>query len=209
MIKHYSLKALEKAINHALALDPETPPKIEALHGKIIEIVISPLELHFFMRFANQRIALFADVPHEPDTVPDTVIYSTPLGLIRLSLLPASKVRSLFNDQVRMTGDTELGQAVKQLFDGIDIDWEGHLAHFTGDLVAHQIGRVVRRGARFKASLKTSLKHNLGEYIQEERRLSPPREELEDFMQDVDALNLQVERLAAHLNQLLNAHETS
>ncbi|MCH9755915.1 MAG: SCP2 sterol-binding domain-containing protein [Gammaproteobacteria bacterium] len=205
MLKHYSLSALQKAINHALALDPTTPQKIEALNGKILQMIVSPLDVHFFMCFNRQTIELLADCVDEPNTT----IYSSPLGLIRLSLLPASKVRSLFNDQIRMTGDTEFGQAVKQLFDGIDIDWEGHLAHFTGDVVAHQIGRFMRRGKRFKQSLKTSLKQNLGEYVQEEARLSPPREEIEDFMNDIDALALQVERLKAHINQHLAAHETS
>ncbi len=205
MLKHYSLAALQKAINRALALDPDTLPKIKALDGKVLEMIVSPLDVQFFMHFTQNGIALLA---HYADT-PDTTIHSSPLGLIRLSLLPSSKVRSLFNDQIKMSGNTEFGQAVKQLFDGIDIDWEGHLAHFTGDVVAHQVGRFVRRGRQFKRSLKTSIKQNLGEYVQEEARLSPPREELEDFMNDIDDLTLRVERLNAHINQLLTADETS
>ncbi len=205
MIKHYSLITLQKAINHALALDTRFPQKMKPLHGKVLEVIISPLNVYFFMRFNNDTIELLANYAAKPDTV----IHSSPLGLIRLSLLPASKVRSLFNDQIKITGDTEFGQAVKQLFDGIDIDWEGHLAHFTGDVVAHQIGRFVRRGKRFKQSLKTSLKHNISEYIQEEAHITPPREALEDFMNDVDALVLRVERLTAHINQHTATHETS
>ena len=205
MLKHYSLTALQKAMNRALALDPATRPKIKTLNGKVLEMIVSPLDVHFFMRFTAEGIELLADYPNEPDTI----IHSSPLGLIRLGLLPSSKVRSLFNDQIKMTGDTEFGHAVKQLFDSIDIDWEGHLAHFTGDVVAHQIGRFVRRGRQFKNALKTSIKQNVGEYVQEEVRLTPPREELEDFMNDIDALALRVERLNAHINQLLTANETS
>jgi ubiquinone biosynthesis accessory factor UbiJ len=205
MIKHYSLRALQKAMNHALALDPSTPPKLQALHGKTIEIIVSPLDTHFFMHINQQTLELSAD--HAGDA--DTVIHSSPLGLIRLSLLPASKVRSLFNDHIKITGDVELGQRIKQLFDGIDIDWEEHISHFTGDVVAHQIGRVARRGMRFKNALKASIKHNLGDYIQEEARLTPPHEELNDFMNDVDSLVLQTERLTAHINHYLATHEVT
>ncbi|MDF1677894.1 MAG: SCP2 sterol-binding domain-containing protein [Legionellaceae bacterium] len=205
MIKHYSLITLQKAINRALALDTSFPQKMKPLHGKVLEIIISPLNVYFFMRFNHDTIELLANYAAEPDTV----IHSSPLGLIRLSLLPASKVRSLFNDQIKITGDTEFGQAVKQLFDSVDIDWEGHLAHFTGDVVAHQIGRFVRRGKRFKQSLKASIKHNVSEYIQEEAYITPPREALEDFMNDIDALVLRVERLTAHINQHTATHETS
>jgi len=211
MIKHYSLLALQKAMNHALALDPATPEKIKRLDGKILELVVSPLDVHFFMRFNHTKLELLAEL--NPGTEADTVIHSSPLGLIRLSLLPASKVRSLFNENIRMTGDTELGQQVKQLFDGVDIDWEGHLAHFTGDVVAHQLGRFARGGLRLKQKIKTSMQHNVGEYLHEEARVLPPREELQDFMNDVDALSLRVERLAAHINQRVTTdsadHETS
>ena len=41
MIKEYTLLALQKAINHALALDESTPDKIDKLTGKIVEVIIS------------------------------------------------------------------------------------------------------------------------------------------------------------------------
>jgi ubiquinone biosynthesis protein UbiJ len=137
----------------------------------------------------------------------DTIINSNPIGLIRLSLLPASKARSLFNDKVRMSGDIELGQKVKQLFDEMDIDWEGHLAHFTGDVVAHQIGSLVRQGIAFKRQFSESMRQNVTEYLQEELRVLPSRNELDDFYNDVDELSLDVDRLQAHVNQLISHYE--
>jgi len=203
MIKNYTLKALQQAINHALMLDEGMPAKIKALQGKVLELIIKPLQVNFFIRFTEHDLELLAD--HAGPA--DTVIESSPLGLIRLSLLPASKVRSLFNDQIKLSGDVELGQRVKKLFDEIDIDWEGHLAQFTGDVVAYQIGSFFRQGVAFKEQVSTSLRQNLTEYLQEELRLFPPREEIEDFFKDIDALSLSVERLAAHVNQLSGHHE--
>lgn len=203
MIKQYSLRALQKAINHALALDPATPDRLNTLKGKVLKLIISPLNIHFFMQFKHQKIYLLADYTEEPDTI----IQSSPLGFIRLSLLPASKVRSLFNDQIRISGDVTLGQSIKRLFDDLDIDWEGHLAHFTGDVVAHQIGSWVRRGLQFNHQLKTSIKHHVSDYLHEELRTFPPREEAHDFFNDVDELTLRVERLDARLNHYLEHHE--
>ena len=203
MIKKYSLAALQKAINQALSLDDASASKIQALHGKVLEIIISPLNVHFFIRFMHQELQLLAS-HNEP---PDTIIHSSPLGLIRLSVLPASKVRSLFNDTIKMSGDVALGQDVKRLFDELDIDWEGHLAHFTGDVVAHQIGSFMRKGLAFKQQISSSMRHNITAYVQDEQRLLPPREEINDFFKDVDEASLRVERLAAHINQLLARHE--
>jgi ubiquinone biosynthesis protein UbiJ len=122
-------------------------------------------------------------------------------------LLPSSKARSLFHDKVRISGDVEVGQNVKKLFDELQIDWEGHLAHFTGDVVAHQLGTLVRKGRKVKAQLQDTFCQNVSEHLQEELRLLPSHQELEDFYQDVDDLSLAVDRLQARLKHYMDAHE--
>jgi ubiquinone biosynthesis protein UbiJ len=203
MLKKYSLKALQKAINKAMQLDENMPEKLQALNNKTLEMIIAPLNVNFFIHFEDGELHLLDRF----DGRADTIIHSNPIGLIRLSLLPASKARSLFNDKIRMSGDTELGQQVKKLFDDMDIDWEGHLAHFTGDVVAHQIGSLVRKGMNFKKHFDDSMRQNMSEYLQEELRVVPSKNELEDFFAEVDELSLSVERLQAHVNHLISRHE--
>lgn len=198
MLKKYSLKALQTAINQAMKLDAEMPVKLLALNGKVIEMIISPLHVNFFICFKEGQIALVDTY----EGTADTVIHSSPIGLIRLSLLPASRARSLFNDKIRISGDVELGHQVKQLFDEMDIDWEGHLAYFTGDVVAHQIGSLIRKGIHFKNQFSQSMSNNITEYLQEELNVLPSHQELTDFYQDIDTLSLDVERLQAQVNLL-------
>lgn len=205
MLKKYSLKALQLAINQAMSLDENMPAKLERLTDKTVEMVIAPLDVTFFIHFKNNTMHLLDE--YEGQT--DTVIHSSPMGLIRLSLLPASRARSLFNDKVRISGDIELGQDIKKLFDDIEIDWEGHLAQFTGDVVAHQIGSLVRKGLEFKNQLSGSMRQNVTEYLQEELRAVPTRNEIDDFFNDIDELSMDVERIQAHINQLMNSHETN
>jgi len=182
-------------------LDDAMSDKLCRLEGKVILMIIVPLQVQFFIRFTGGEIVLYEHLERA-----DTVIQSSPLGLIRLSVLPVSKARSLFHDEVKLSGDIELGQQVKKLFDEIDIDWEGHLARFTGDVVAYQIGSLVRRGRAFKRSLSASLCNNVSEYPQEELRCFPPQEELKDFYNDVDILVDDTARLAAQIS-LLSALE--
>lgn len=203
MLKKYSLKALQIAINQALKLDDKTPEKIQSLQGKVLEVIIAPLNVNFFITFNEQELLLLDEIQQHPDTI----IHSNPIGLIRLSLLPSSKARSLFNDKIRISGDIELGQKVKKIVDELDIDWEGHLAQFTGDIVAHQIGSFVRRGIQFKKQFSDSLQQNITEYLQEELRIAPGRIELEDFFHDIDELSLSIERLQAQINQLKKDNE--
>lgn len=203
MIKNFTLKALQKAINHALSLDETRLDELKMLEGKVLRVVINPLTVSFYIVFSQNQLQLQSDY----EGAVDTTIQSNPIGLIRLSLLPASKVRSLFNDQITISGDVELGQAIKKLFDEIDIDWEGHLARFTGDVVACQVGSLFRQGISFKNRALDSLNRQTSEYLQEELRLLPPHEEIEDFFKEIDELSLHVERLAAHFNQLVTHYE--
>ena len=204
MIKNFTLKALQTALNQALRLDENHPNTLNVMENKIIKMVVMPLHVSFFIRFNSNNVELLS----EYEGYVDTTIHSSPLGLIRLSLLPASKVRSLFNDQIQVSGDVELGQHVKKLFDDIHIDWEGHLAQFTGDVVAYQIGSFFRQGKAIQHNVSQSLHDNFSEYLQEEFRVIPGAEEIEDFLNVVDGLSLDVERLEARINQLLAGYET-
>lgn len=199
MIKHYSLNLLQQALNRILGLDPNLQEQLAILDSKVLKIIIMPLNIHFFITFQEKRLVLLLDYIGQPDTV----IQSTPLGFIRLSLLPASKARSLFNDNIQISGDIELGETVKHLFDSLDIDWETHLANFTGDVVAFQIGNTFRKAASWKNRLVSTLQVNVTEYLQEEQNLLPPTEAVADFFKDVDTLVHDVERLEAHIQLLL------
>ncbi|MCC5792714.1 MAG: SCP2 sterol-binding domain-containing protein [Legionellaceae bacterium] len=203
MLKKFSLKALQKAINHALSLDPALIDKMAPLSGKWIELIVEPLGVNFFIGFKPDGILLQDELVQPAHTI----IRSSPLGFIRLSFLPASKARSLFNDHITMSGDVETGQQVKHLFDALDIDWEGHLAQFTGDIVAHQLGTVFRQGRDFGQRVVSSFHHNVDEYIHEELQLAPGAEELADFYQDIDDLLMDVERVEAQFKCLAGAYE--
>lgn len=193
MIKQYTLKTLQIAFNKALTLDTDTSTKLQALQGKVLKVSITPLQVDFYIQFGTEGLILLA----EYDAPPDTIIQSSPLGLIRLTLLPASKARSLFNDAIIITGDVELGQRIKHIFDQVDIDWEGLLAQVTGDVVAYRIGSFFRKSLVCTQQIKNSFSQSFTEYLQEEVLILPPKEALQDFFKDIDDLSLSVERLEA------------
>ena len=178
MIKKYSLIALQTAINQALKLDLNMPEKISALHGKVVKIIIAPFNVDFYLGFSEQQIQLM----DEWEGVVNTVIESSPWGFMRLSLLPTAKTRPLFNSQVTMSGDVALGQAIKQLFDGVDIDWQSHLATLTGDVIAHQVSQMVETGKAYQYRVTNAWQTTLSDYLHEELRWFPPEEEIRDFL---------------------------
>jgi ubiquinone biosynthesis protein UbiJ len=160
MLKKLSLQTLQFAINQAISLDPHVSEQLLALNHKTIEMVVSPLNVHFYILIVDGSVQLLT----HSHAKPDTIIHSNPMGLIRLSLLPSSKMRSLFNDQIKISGDVQLGQQLKKIFDSMDVDWEGHLAYFTGDVVAHHVGNVFRKGRDLKRQYSESIKKSSHKY---------------------------------------------
>jgi ubiquinone biosynthesis protein UbiJ len=205
MLKTISLQALQFAINQAMGLDPSISDKLLALDQKVIEMVVSPLNVHFYICILNGQFMLKSSWHQKPDTI----IYSNPMGLIRLSILPSSKMRSLFNDQIRISGDIQLGQQLKQIFDTMHVDWEGHLAFFTGDVVAHHIGKVFRKGRDIGKQYGEGFKKSSQHYLTHELDMVPSKQDIDQFNHEVDELRLRTERLAAHIQSLITNYEKS
>ena len=133
----------------------------------------------------------------------DCTLRGTPWNLFRLGLSRDTQdMKKIFGDDVSISGDIEFGQEMKQAFDSMDIDWEEHLSHVVGDVIAHQIGDGVKSVLQLGQSTAETIRQNLSEYLHEELRHFPPREECEDFFHDVDALRDDVERIAARFNKL-------
>ncbi|MBI3774144.1 MAG: SCP2 sterol-binding domain-containing protein [Gammaproteobacteria bacterium] len=85
---------------------------------------------------------------------------------------------------------------------GLDIDWEEHLSRFTGDVIAHQVGNAARSSQRWAQQSGAALLQDAGEYLKYERELLPDRAQVETFMQHVDVLRDDVERLEARVQRL-------
>jgi ubiquinone biosynthesis protein UbiJ len=110
--------------------------------------------------------------------------------------------RQLFSGRVRLSGDTELAQRFGNALAGLDIDWEEQLSRLTGDVIAHQLGRQVRRGRDYARTLGKTVDLDLGEYLTEELRVLPSRNEAEAQFDEIDRLRDDVERAAARLERL-------
>jgi ubiquinone biosynthesis protein UbiJ len=108
----------------------------------------------------------------------------------------------VFEGRVRVEGDTALAQHFGTILADLDIDWEEQLSKLTGNIVAHEVGRVARTAAGYADRMRATLEQNLREYLQEEARVLPTRFEIREFLDAVDVLRDDVERLGARIERL-------
>jgi ubiquinone biosynthesis protein UbiJ len=197
-INTLALSALEEAINRYVSLDPEASEKRRPLEGKRLKLVIKPVTLFFF--FEKDKIKLLSAT----DKTPHTTLEGYPLSFLKLQLTDKHHLFSIFKTEISISGDIELGQHVKTFFERIDIDWEEHLSRLTGDIIAHQLSTIAKRTQAFSKRLLHATQQNITDYLQEECRVLPCKEELTDFFDDIDGLRFRVDRLEARLKEQLS-----
>jgi ubiquinone biosynthesis protein UbiJ len=187
---------LERVLNAYLKQVPDMQRRAATLQSKAIALTITGTSLTLYFLPAADGVQVLGH--YEGDV--DTHLKGSPLGFARLAL--GRREDALFEGAVRIEGDTDIGQQFQDLLIGADWDWEEQLSHFTGDLIAHQIGELGRQVKRFLDDSRETLAADCSEYLQEETRLLPTRVEVEYFLSDVDHLRDAVSRLEARVERL-------
>jgi ubiquinone biosynthesis accessory factor UbiJ len=178
-------------------LDPDALRRLAAMEGRVIGLELRGLELRLYLLPGADGIQVLGSYEDEPDTW----LSGAPLSMMRLGL-GRSPMGTLLAGDVEIRGDADLGRRFKEILDGIAIDWEEPLARVTGDVVAHQLGNLARGAREWGRRAAEGLASDLGEYLQEERRELPSRAEVEVFLDGVDRLRIDTERLEARVARL-------
>jgi ubiquinone biosynthesis protein UbiJ len=71
-----------------------------------------------------------------------------------------------------------------------------------GDVLAHQMGQLARSTKGWLDDSAHAMRLNTQEYLQEEARLVPAEAELRHYLDDVDTLRMDVDRLEARIKRL-------
>ena len=198
---------LEGAGNRLLRLDPETLRRLGALQGKIIHLaVIAPLPesspINIYLSPSEAGLRMLADYSGKPDVT----LHGTPLAFAKLGFGKKMDTDAFFSRAVTIEGDVELGQRFKRILDEMEIDWEEQASHIIGDVLAHQLGNLVRGARAWGLDAGDTVKQDLSEYLLEEARLLPKRAQVEKFFAAVDTLRADSDRLLRRVQRLQGLH---
>ena len=191
-------RALEAALNRALALDDDTRAALAPLDGRRVALGLHapPLALQVSVDGDRLRVG-----PVDADAAPDMSVRGTLGGL--LSQLPF-----LRNDdappvgKLHIEGDAELARRLQKLAANFDPDWQRPFATVFGDVLGVQIANALAGALRQARVLAADGAETWAEYVTEESRDVVPKAELNAFHDDVDALRDDVERLAVRVARL-------
>lgn len=189
--------ALETAFNAWLKLDGEALPRLQKLQGKIIEFHITGLDIHLFFTPTSDGVTIATDFEGDADVT----IRGAALALARLSHAEDAG-KAMLEGGVNIEGDMRTGEAFSQILRDVDIDWEELLSHAVGDIIAHQAGQLTRNTKGWMDDTAQAMRMNTSEYLQEESRLLPAEDEVAAYLDTVDTLRMDTDRLEARVKRL-------
>lgn len=193
---------IQGAVNRLLELDPEFAEGVAEFEGTVLEIHVQGLDERLQLHPSASGIGVVpVDDEQQARVAPDVTISGPPFTLLRL-LGSLDSVDGVLPPDVTISGELQLVQRLTRLAKRTRFDWEEPLSKLFGDSVAHELGRGLRGFAAQLGAAVGTLACDVGEYLREERRLSPTRLEVDDFAAGVDTTRDDVERLEIRIARL-------
>ncbi len=191
-------RALEAALNRAIALDPETRAALGPLQGRSVELAVEAPPLALRLQVQGERLTVG---PVDPGNEPDLGVRATLGGLLsQLPMLRRDDAPPV--GRMRVSGDADLARRLQRLAERFDPDWQQPFVAVFGEIVGVQVARAVAAGLRHARDAGRDLAETAAEYVTEESRDVVGRAELDAFHDDVDTLRDDAARLAARIARL-------
>ncbi len=185
---------LEKVANKALEFDPGTRIGLANLAGKTLSLAINKTGIKAYVHFTQEQLQLL----HHFEGEVTAEVSGSPLALFNTLITPTT---SFYNSDVEVSGNLGFLTEIQKLMQSLDIDWEDALSQYTGVLPAHAIAEAGRNFSAWKTERQDNLPRLIREYLTEELEALVSPQELQLFYNDVDNLQLALDRLEAHVNQ--------
>jgi ubiquinone biosynthesis accessory factor UbiJ len=193
-------RLLQSALNRALALDPETRGQLKRLDGRALSVT-----------FTNTPLALRLAVSGEtlevgPAFGGDSAlrVATTPGSLIAMALRRGDDA-ALAPGKVEIAGDAELARRLEKIASGYRPDFEEAFTRVFGDVLGVKIAQGFAGALRFARERGEALLRDGADYLREESRDLIAPGEMDEFLDDVDALRERGERLEARIARLAAA----
>jgi len=190
------LRPLTTLVNRQIKATTPARELCVELDGKVMAVRVKDTGLTAYICVCPDEIALLSDI----DGDPDVAITGSILSLARLA--GSSGEDAIRDGSLELIGDAEVTKAFQKLLSYGRPDIEEELSGVIGDVAAHRLGEVARSVGSWGKEAGATLRQNIAEYLQEERRDLPSRYEVEAFTSKVGELRDDVARIEARLNQL-------
>ncbi len=185
---------IEQAINQYLALDPSALKQLEPMHGKVVAVELIGLGHTFYLIPSPNQIQVLSLCEGEPDCV----ISGTPIALAQLGNSKKG-ADQLFAGDIVISGDTDLAHQFGKVLGAMEINWQARLTPYTGSLLAEDLVAFAGAVHNWGLEVTEGIGEDVRDFLQQEPALVADRETTDQFLEAVDHMRDDVERLEARI----------
>ncbi|MDW3095820.1 MAG: SCP2 sterol-binding domain-containing protein [Gammaproteobacteria bacterium] len=186
-------------LNRYIELDKERVVGLDQIKGKLISLHLRELNKTLLLRVGQHCFQQELDLEIEAN-----VEISVSLKILPEFLMGVEQDKLIKNGGIEIKGDAHIASVFQNTLREIEIDWEEILSKYTGDAVAYQLGRGAKSVQSIMKQLNDNMRQDIRDYLQDNIQASATKGEVEQFIQGVDKVRAQTDRLEARLNRLKN-----
>ena len=190
------LRPLAALLNRQIQAKTPARELCAALQDRVFAVRVKDTSLAMFIIVGPGEIFLTGEFSDDPDVV----VSGSLLSLARLAGRDGDAV--IRDGLVDLTGDAELATQFQKLLRYGRPDLEEELSGAVGDVVAHTVSEFARNVGRWGTGVRSTMRQNVTEYLQEESRTVPSRYEADVFRKRVESLRDDVARFEARVKRL-------
>ena len=196
-----AIRPVEELLNRILAKDSYLRSRLKIFSGKSLQISVYPPGITVTVLFERDRIRLLSS-PAELLDIEITASISGNVSELIPLLIEKPDRRPLSNPAITVTGDVNFIQDIYASLHNLDIDWEDYLAPMLGNLITNELSQFGEDLQEWSQQVSSNMKRNVDEYLKEEERIFPKKEQLKDFSEELERLKLKIDRVKAKFNVL-------
>lgn len=185
--------AIELVLNRSLRFDPQSKASMTSLNERVLAIGLEGLGIDLYFSTQDEQFQVRLHSEQEADTW----IRGTPTALAGMGLGSSGRPGA-----VQIQGDAELARSYQQFFEQLNPDWEEAIAQRFGDVIGHRLSSAIKGLRQWLLQARADTAAMTGDYLREESGLLITAVELDDFLEAVDEIRDDTERLAARIAQL-------
>jgi len=196
MLVEAAVPHIEILLNRKLQDSVTAREHCQTLSGKVLEINIQAVPQRILLAPINDTIEVLVDADLKAD-----VVFS---GSV-LSFMAATQTKPMElikAGRLKMKGDAVLAGQFQRLIDLAMPDWQEEIAKMFGDYVGPQVSSIIEGFASWGKMFTQRFGVNASEYVQEESRTAPSRNEFDNFSADVKAMQKDLKAVAKEIKKL-------
>ena len=179
-------------IDHVLNQNDWMREKLSKYESKVIALIIGPFAFDFII-CSDGNLKTIKNPSNS-----DTKIQMSIDAFIKTFITKEKK-------GINISGDIDLARDFADILSAIEWDIEDDLSRIFGDIVAHEISQAGKSFMQQNKRNVLEISGALVEFWQEENKILSKKNDVHEFIKNVDHLNEDVDRFEARLDKFLQS----